>query len=166
VPWTPSVGAIGLTSAYGWASVITAVGQFALTDPAPFTHALVVLDGQTAMEPWPNGARHVSLADFDDFPITYITPSLNDHERSAVAAAARSLDGVPYRVRDYQALALWRLGWHGKRVGRTVADSRYLLPGQFVAETYRRAGRPLFDDAMDVTVGDLGTLLIQGLLSR
>lgn len=166
--WTPATGAIGLTTAYGWASFIAAVGQFALTEPSTFTHAVIVLDGWTAMEPWPSGARHIGLEEFDDVPITYIMPSFGGRERRAIIEAARSLDGTPYGIRDYQALALWRSGWRGKRVARTVTDTGRLLPAQFVAEAYRRAGVPLFTDrhVMDVTIGDLSSLLLRGLSYR
>jgi hypothetical protein len=135
--------------------------EMSAVDPLRFTHAFIVLDETTAMEPWPTGARLVGLAKFATSPVAYVwLPDLDDKDRDRLVAAALALDGTPYRVRDMGALLMWRLGRRGVRTVRTVTDRRYLTPGQFVAETYRRAAVPMFDDPHGITIGDLTALIV------
>lgn len=161
VPWSPPPGSIGLTRAYGYAGFVNTIAHLATAERLRYTHAFIVLDAVTAMEPWPSGARIVDLAEFDGMPVAYVwLPALDEEDRRRLVTAARALDGTPYLTRDVAAAVLWRLGWRGRRLERTLALPRRLTPGQFVAETYRRSAVRLLGSPHEVTVGDLAGLTV------
>lgn len=163
--WTPPPGTIGLTYSYGSAAFRATIGQALTNETASYgySHAFVVLSDREIIEPWPSGARIANIRDYEDEYVAYcFLRNLDDRQRVALAAAALSLDGVKHGLGDYLALALHRYGWHADRAQRRMADTRRLLPAQFVAETYRRGGIELTPDLYpgDVTLADLGSILL------
>lgn len=148
VSWTPPPGTVGITYSYGWVGCRATLGQLLIGETARYSHAFVVLDERVIIEPWPSGARITLIDDYAGDYVAYgwladATPA----QRKTLASCALSLDGVKHGLTDYAALALKRMGWRGKRVTRRAEDTRRLLPVQFIAETYRRAGLELVPGA-------------------
>lgn len=166
VTWTPPPGTIGLTYSYGLTACRATLGQILIKETSSYSHAFIVISDREIVEPWPDGARVAALADYEDEYVAFgFMPGLEPSRSARLAAAALSLDGVGHGLRDYAALALYQYGWRSRRVKRRLADPNSLLPAQFVAETYRRAGIELVPgfDPGDITMEDLGALLITSL---
>jgi hypothetical protein len=163
VTWTPPPGTIGLTYSYGFTAFRATLGQTLLNENSCYSHAFIVLDDSNVIEPWPDGVRITGLCDYEDEDVAYgFLPVLSDRQRMSVVSAALSLDGIKHGLSDYLALAIsryrWRVGWARHR----VADTSRLLPAQFVAEAYRRAGIELMLGFApgDVTLDDLGSMFL------
>lgn len=152
-----------MTFSYGLTALRATLGQALINETTTYSHAFVVLANGEIIEPWPSGARHTALEDYEDEYVAYgFLPDLTYRERMSIAAAALSLDGVGHGLLDYAAVAAHRYGWRVPPLARRMASPRSLLPAQFVAEAYRRAGLELLPGFApgDITLGDLGSMMI------
>lgn len=160
--FSPPPGSVGLTRACGPARLLTTIGETLLGDRVPYAHAFIAVDAATVMEAWPGGVRWADPAEFADEPVAYGIPALPPQVAAAVVDAAKSLDGVGYRLRDYVWLAAYRRGLRPGWITARCADSEHLLPGQFVAEVFARAGVPLADrEPWEVTLSDLLAVFVR-----
>lgn len=161
--WTPPPGTIGLTFSYGFTAFRATLGQSLTNSTSTYSHAFVVLPKREVIEPWPSGARVTGIRDYEDEYVAYgFLPDLSESQRLAVASAALSLDGARHGLVDYLALAAHRYGSRRHWVRRRMSSHHRLLPAQFIAETYRRAGVELLPgfDLGDVTLEDIGSMLM------
>lgn len=161
--WTPPPGTIGLTYSYGTAALRAALGQMLLNEITSYSHAFIVVDDTTIMEPWPSGARITDICDYEEEVIAYgWIPGLTPDQRHALVRGALQLDGIGHGLTDYLALAAHRYRWRSARAGRRMASARRLLPAQFVAESYRRAGIDILPGFApgDVGMEDLWKMLL------
>ncbi len=162
--WTPPPGTIGLTYSYGFTAFRATLGQTLINETTSYSHAFIAIGDGLIIEPWPNGVRLSALDDYAEEDVSYgLLMGLNDSQRQAVVSAALTLDGVGHGLADYLALAVRRWRWNVPWAHRRAASSARLLPAQFVAEAYRRAGMELMPGFSlgDVTMSDLGALFIE-----
>lgn len=163
VSWTPPPGTIGLTYSYGITRFRASLGHRLLGESTHYNHTFVVIGDNRAIEPWPTGARIITLDEFDGEDVAYGWLSgLSDRQRESVATAALSLRGIGYGLADYIALSAARAGSRHRRVIQRMHDPNRLLPAQFVDEAYRLAGVYLLPDraAHDVSLDQLGELFL------
>lgn len=159
-------GTFGLAKIGGLTGVLISLGQWIVGDASRYTHAFVVLSGDTVMEAMPSGAR---VRTFDHArthqPIAYsYAIPLTDEQREAIVREALACKGVRYGFSAYLHLALSRFGIHWPWLIRYLKRNGRMICSQLVDHVYTRAGVQLFDDGrapFDVTPGDLANLLIE-----
>lgn len=89
--------------------------------------------------------------------------ALTDVQRHDIVSAALALDGTPYSILDYLALASHRLGIKDLALRRYIANSGHLICSQLCDKAYQDADIQLFDDGRwngFVTPADLAQLII------
>lgn len=151
--WTPPPGSIGLTYSYGWVGIRATLGHLLAGENARYSHAFIVIDPYTIVEPWPDGVRIAALADYHGDYVAYgWLVDITDAQRQAIVTNALACDGVGHGMADYLALAAYRIGLRTRRIVRRVQDPRRLLPIQFIAEVYWRAGLELLPGADPATI--------------
>lgn len=143
----PRPGDFGLVAIVGEAGQLIRFGQWLNGNGwGAYQHAVLVLDNGELVEAEPGGACIRPLSEYDGTNIVWSDWPLTDIERAAIAAAGRSLEGIPYSAADYFALAAHRLHVPAPGLRRFVASSGHMICSQLVDEAYRRAGLAMFDD--------------------
>jgi hypothetical protein len=158
--YTPRPGDLGITVITGWGVAIRAAQWLNGDGFADFEHAYTVTevdpDGTVwILEAMPGGAQHVRNWHPADRTVYLRCP---DEYRTAVAAAARSFEGVPYSVADYFSLAAHRLHIPAPHLRAYIRSSGHMICSQLVDRAATDGGWHLFEDGRwegDVTPGDL-----------
>jgi hypothetical protein len=111
------------------------------------------------IEAMPGGAQIVSLDEYADRDVLYVSPAgLTDADRQRICDAARAFEGTPYSFLDYGALAVHRLHLPYPGLKVFVESTKHQICSQLVDNAYRGAGIKLFSDdrwAGYVTPGSL-----------
>lgn len=94
----------------------------------------------------PGGATRGLYMDEDRVLWTSFGIPLDDHQRQAIADAARGYRGTPYSFLDYLAIALhsWHVPFPGLK--RYVASTKHMICSQLADQCYQDAGIYLFND--------------------
>jgi len=170
----PLPGSFGLSRIGGLLGMAVAAGQAFTFDGSRYTHAFVVVDGQSVVQAMPSGAELAPLADFlgrddvrfTDAPVLQALDAFHDDPRrglgnppssaemaayernlrAAISGEARQLIGTPYSFADYLALSLAHLGVRARPLRSYILGSGHMICSQLVDEVYRRQGVHLFDD--------------------
>lgn len=133
--------------------------QLLAGDASRYTHAGIVLDDGTVVQAQPGGATIVPLTDVGGNGVLAFSHfDLTDEHRTAIVAAGRSYEGVPYSFLDYLSLGLATLGIRPDWLTNYIAKSNRMICSQLVDQSYLDAGVHLFEDGRipgDVTPGDL-----------
>jgi hypothetical protein len=157
--YKPKPGDVGITTISGWGGRTVRILQWLNGDGIKrYAHAYVVTsvddDGtEWIVEAMPGGARHVKNWHTD---AVYLR--CPDQYRSAVAAAALSLEGVPYAWSDYAAMALHRFHIPTPHLKRFIDTSSHMICSQLADRAAELGGWHIFKDHRwhgDVTPGDL-----------
>jgi hypothetical protein len=172
-------GMIFLATIDGWTGRWVAGAQAFVRGGSKYTHAGVILDHGQIIEAMPGGAQIGQVERLHDRKNLFVSDapvqwwkrtSLFPQTLGAVEAAeaklreridlaARVLEGVPYSLLDYYALAAVEFGWPGGAWSRKrVQTSKHLICSALVDRALDVAGLHLYDDGRlpgDVTPGDL-----------
>lgn len=156
----PQPGDIGLVCIAGGVGWLIRIAQWANGDGfRDYEHAFVYVGGGQIVEAEPGGARLADLAEYDGRPVAWIP--CPDRHRPLVAAAARGLEGTPYSVLDYVALAAHRLHIPVPGLKAYIQSTHHAICSQLCDIAAARGGWHLFDDgrwAGYVTPADLAAL--------
>lgn len=177
--YQPQPGDVGLVRMPGVVGKAIRFGQWLNGDGfANYEHAFVVVgtyvrgsdypgDGLKVIEAMPGGALLSPLSKFNGLePVFLRCP---DEHRGSVAAAALALEGVPYSVADYLAIAAHRFHIRTPLLKRFIRTSKHLICSQLADHAAEEGGWHLFADGRwegDVTPADLYGLYIVQLMTR
>jgi hypothetical protein len=159
--YQPQPGDIGLTQIEGRVGRLIRLGQWLNgTGFADYEHAFVYLGNGQIIEAEPGGARIVELTEYDQRTLAWLKCPPQYGE--AVAAAAHTLEHVPYSAADYLAIAAHRLHLPLPWLKTYVASSKHLICSQLADRAAAMGGWQLYDDGRwdgYVTPGDLWELV-------
>jgi hypothetical protein len=154
--YNPKPGDIGMVHMTGWGGRAIRAGQWLNGEGyADYQHAYVVvgdqvrgsdLPGQTTkiIEAMPGGALLSPLSRYAGFRPVYLR--CPDQYRQAVAEAALSMEGTPYSVADYLALAAHHFHIPAPYLQHYIASSGHMICSQLADRAAARGGWHLFDD--------------------
>jgi hypothetical protein len=150
-------GQFGLSRIGGALGFWISVGQLLVGDPAPVTHAFVVV-GDQVVEAMPSGARLAPLEQYlgrDD--VLFSNVVLTETQQFVIAENALALIGTKYGFADYLALALNVWGIRPKWLRAYIARGDRLICSALVDRAWSMAGLHMFDgkDYGAVSPGDL-----------
>lgn len=164
--YAPQPGDIGLVNMPGTVGKLIRFGQWVNGDGfANYEHAFVVVGGfgpgkpnvgPRIIEAMPGGALLSPLSRYDKLQPLYLR--CPNKYRSAVAAAALELQGVPYSVADYFAIAAHRFHLPDPHLRTFIRTSGHLICSQLADRAAEKGGWHLFEDGRwdgDVTPADL-----------
>jgi uncharacterized protein YycO len=145
---TPKPGDIGLVSIKGWVGRLIRILQWFNGDGfSKYTHSFIVLEDGMLIEAMPGGAQIVSLDEYADRDVLYVSPAgLTDADRKRICDAARQYEGTPYSFVDYAAIAAHRLHLPYPGLRAFVESTGHLICSQLCDAAYTDAGIKLFSD--------------------
>lgn len=165
-PYVPRAGDIGLVRMPGYVGKLIRFGQWVNGGGYhDYEHAFVIVgeaeggDDPYIIEAMPGGALRSSLARYAGLEPVYLRCPAE--HRSAVAAAATALRGVPYSFADYFAVAAHRFHIPAPHLKKYVESSGHLICSQLADRAAEEGGWHLFSDGRwpgDVTPADLYAL--------
>jgi hypothetical protein len=107
-------------------------------------HAGVYVGDGMVVEAEPGGARLAALSQYDTDPMLWVP--CPEQYRTGVAAAARTLEGVPYSYLDYDAVTMHALHIPAPGLKGYIADSGHMMCSQLADHAALMGGWHLFDD--------------------
>lgn len=165
----PAPGTIGLSRIDGTLGWWISAGQALSGDAAGWTHAFLVLDGDTVIEAQPKGATLAPLAPYLEPGAAVFLhgwPRLNPVQVARLRNEAKRLVGTPYSFLDYVSLAALAVQIRPQWLKKYVASSGHMICSQLVDHLMCRVGAHLFDDgrpSQDVTPGDICNAYIRAI---
>jgi hypothetical protein len=114
-----------------------------LTD-TKWRHAGVYTGDGRVIEAEPGGARLADLSEYDTDPVIWIP--CPEQYRTAVAAAALTLEHVPYSFLDYDAITMHALHIPAPGLKGYISDSGHLMCSQLADRAAMLGGWHLFED--------------------
>lgn len=142
---TPQPGDIGLVKVHGTEGRLIRFGQWLNGNGfEDVEHAFVHLGGGQLVEAEPGGARISALGEYAPGAVVWLR--CPPQYGPAVAAVARSLEGVPYSFADYAALAAHRLRLPLPGLRGFVSSSHHVICSQLCDLAAQRGGWHLFAD--------------------
>lgn len=160
--YMPKPGDIGVSSSDSLMGKCVRVAQSIVGDWSIYTHSFIYIGNGKIVEAMPQGAR---IDEIDKYTSSYLTTyskyNLTDGQRSDIVDHALSLVGKPYGWIDFLALGALHFNIRPHYFVEKVHSSDSYICSQLCAESYKRAGVPLFEDnrpPMEVTPGDLANL--------
>jgi hypothetical protein len=158
----PQPGDIGCTQITGNVGLLIRLGQWLNGDGfADYEHAFVYVGDGQIVEAEPGGARLASLTEYDTRTIAWL--HCPDAHRTAVANAARALEGIPYSFLDYLTLALHRFHVPTPLLRWYIHTTRHLICSQLADRAASEGGWQIFDDGRwpgYVTPADLAAVAL------
>lgn len=143
----PKPGDFGLVAISGETGRLIRFGQWLNGNGwGDYQHAVLVLDNNELIEAEPGGARIRPVSEYDGTNVVWSDWPLTDAERSAIVAAGRSLEGVPYSFLDYLALAAHRLHIPIPGLRKYIAATGDDICSQLVDLGYQLGGQKMFAD--------------------
>lgn len=160
--YQPQPGDIGITQVEGRVGRLIRIGQWLNGDGfADYEHAFVSVGQGLIVEAEPGGARTAELTEYNSRAVLWLR--CPDQYRTAVASAARGLEGVPYSFLDYAALAAHRLHIPVPGLRTFIGSQGHLVCSQLADVAASRGGWRIFADGRwpgYVTPADLARLAL------
>lgn len=142
----PRPGDFGLVSIPGGVGFLIRVGQWLNGNGfRNYEHAFIVLDEYSLLEAMPGGAIVSSLDKYSHHRVRYSTVELTDQQRADIVSQARKLQGTPYSILDYLAIAAKRFNLKFPGLDSRVKSYKHMICSVVVAHLYDDNGSQLTD---------------------
>lgn len=135
----PQPGDIGLVPIVGNVGLAIRIGQWLNGSGfANYEHAFVFVGQNRIVEAEPDGAREVSLDEYDSRTIAWLR--CPNQYRAAVAQQAQTFVGTPYGFLDYAVIAAHRIHLPIPGLKRRANSTNSMICSQLAVEAARRGG--------------------------